>query len=93
MGYVIQQTGLFPHQTIATNVGTVPRLLGWKKERIAARVDELLELVGLPPDVYREAGTRRRCRAASASVSAWRGRSPPIPPSSSWTSRSAPSIP
>ena len=48
-GYVIQQVGLFPHQTIATNVATVPRLLGWKKDRITARVDELLELVGLDP--------------------------------------------
>jgi len=53
MGYVIQQVGLFPHQTIATNVATVPRLLGWKKERITARVDELLDLVGLDPAVYR----------------------------------------
>ena len=73
MGYVIQQTGLFPHQTIATNIGTVPRLLGWKKERISARVDELLELVGLPPDVYRgrypsqvSGGQRQRVGVARA---------------------------
>jgi osmoprotectant transport system ATP-binding protein len=52
MGYVIQQTGLFPHQTVRANVGTVPRLLGWDRKRRAARVDELLELVGLDPSVY-----------------------------------------
>jgi osmoprotectant transport system ATP-binding protein len=54
IGYVIQQVGLFPHQTIGTNVGTVPRLLGWKKDRIVERVEELLELVGLAPDEYRD---------------------------------------
>ncbi len=54
MGYVIQQVGLFPHQTVAANVGTVPRLLGWDKRRIRARVDELLTLVGL--DAARFAG-------------------------------------
>jgi osmoprotectant transport system ATP-binding protein len=48
IGYVIQQIGLFPHQTIADNVATVPRLLGWEKERVAGRVRELLELVQLP---------------------------------------------
>src|SRR5438094_2439877 len=49
MGYVIQNVGLFPHLTIADNVATVPRLLGWDKPRIARRVNELLELVGLDP--------------------------------------------
>ncbi|MBV9579530.1 MAG: ABC transporter ATP-binding protein [Chloroflexi bacterium] len=49
IGYVIQQVGLFPHQTIGENVGTVPRLLGWPKARIQRRSDELLELVGLDP--------------------------------------------
>jgi osmoprotectant transport system ATP-binding protein len=53
VGYVIQQVGLFPHRTIADNVGTVPRLLGWKPARISDRVDELLELVDLDPDLYR----------------------------------------
>jgi osmoprotectant transport system ATP-binding protein len=48
IGYVIQQVGLFPHQTVAENVATVPRLLGWPRERISERVDELLELIGLP---------------------------------------------
>jgi osmoprotectant transport system ATP-binding protein len=52
IGYVIQQVGLFPHQTIAQNVATVPRLLGWPKERIRARVEELLVLIGLDPDRY-----------------------------------------
>ncbi|KWV34112.1 ABC transporter ATP-binding protein [Micromonospora rifamycinica] len=49
IGYVIQNVGLFPHQTVTTNVGTVPRLLGWPKERIRRRSGELLELVGLDP--------------------------------------------
>jgi osmoprotectant transport system ATP-binding protein len=52
IGYVIQQVGLFPHQTIAENVGTVPRLLGWPASRIATRVTELLALVGLEPGRY-----------------------------------------
>ncbi len=47
MGYVIQQVGLFPHRRVADNVATVPRLLGWEKAKINARVTELLELVGL----------------------------------------------
>ncbi|GAA5513758.1 vitamin B12 import ATP-binding protein BtuD [Deinococcus carri] len=53
IGYVIQQIGLFPHLTIAQNVATVPDLLGWDRQRTARRVDELLELVGLDPAVYR----------------------------------------
>ncbi len=48
IGYVIQQIGLFPHQTIAQNIATVPRLLGWDKTKISNRVDELLDLMGLP---------------------------------------------
>ncbi|HEX3705466.1 MAG TPA: betaine/proline/choline family ABC transporter ATP-binding protein [Mycobacteriales bacterium] len=47
IGYVIQQVGLFPHQTVAANIATVPRLLGWERSRVTARVDELMELVGL----------------------------------------------
>jgi osmoprotectant transport system ATP-binding protein len=50
IGYVIQQTGLFPHMRIADNIATVPRLLGWDKKRIQARGAELLTLMGLPPD-------------------------------------------
>ncbi len=49
IGYVIQQGGLFPHQTIAANIACVPKLLGWKKARISARVDELVELMRLDP--------------------------------------------
>jgi osmoprotectant transport system ATP-binding protein len=52
IGYVIQQTGLFPHQTIVDNVGTVPRLLGWPAARVTERSEELLGLVGLDPGKY-----------------------------------------
>jgi osmoprotectant transport system ATP-binding protein len=51
IGYVIQQTGLFPHRTIGENIATVPELVGWDKRRIKGRVGELLELVGLPAEV------------------------------------------
>jgi osmoprotectant transport system ATP-binding protein len=51
IGYVIQQIGLFPHLSIADNIATVPRLLGWDKTRMNNRVTELLELIGLPEDV------------------------------------------
>jgi osmoprotectant transport system ATP-binding protein len=54
IGYAIQQIGLFPHRTIADNIGTVPHLLGWDKGRIRDRVDELLELVGLSPGEYHD---------------------------------------
>ncbi|MBV9471747.1 MAG: ABC transporter ATP-binding protein [Solirubrobacterales bacterium] len=50
IGYVIQQVGLFPHQTVSDNIATVPRLLGWDKQRTATRVHELLELIGMDPD-------------------------------------------
>ena len=52
IGYVIQHVGLFPHQSIADNVATVPRLLGWSRDRVDARVHELLGLVGLDPDQF-----------------------------------------
>ncbi len=52
IGYVIQQVGLFPHQTISQNVATVPRLLGWDQPRRQRRSDELLTLVGLDPGKY-----------------------------------------
>jgi len=51
IGYVIQQIGLFPHRTNGENIATVPRLLGWGRERIAGRVDELVELIGLDPEL------------------------------------------
>jgi osmoprotectant transport system ATP-binding protein len=73
IGYVIQQIGLFPHQTIERNVATVPRLLGWDKQRQRARVDELLALVGLDPASYRDryphqlsGGQRQRVGVARA---------------------------
>jgi osmoprotectant transport system ATP-binding protein len=52
IGYVIQQVGLFPHQTVATNIATVPRLLGWDRSRVRTRIGELMELVGLDPATH-----------------------------------------
>jgi osmoprotectant transport system ATP-binding protein len=51
IGYVIQEVGLFPHRTVAQNIGAVPQLLGWKKDRTRERTAELLELVGLDPEL------------------------------------------
>lgn len=53
IGYVIQQIGLFPHRTIAQNIATVPELVGWDNDSISKRVDELLEIVGMDPAIYR----------------------------------------
>ncbi|MFI6363127.1 ABC transporter ATP-binding protein [Nocardia sp. NPDC050630] len=53
IGYSIQQAGLFPHLTVAKNIATVPGLIGWDRKKVAARTDEMLELVGLDPDTYR----------------------------------------
>ena len=52
IGYVIQQGGLFPHFTVADNVAVVPRLLGWSRQRRRRRAEELLALVGLPPEQF-----------------------------------------
>ncbi|HLR95297.1 MAG TPA: ABC transporter ATP-binding protein [Jiangellaceae bacterium] len=72
IGYVIQQIGLFPHMTIAENIATVPKMLGWDRSRITSRVDELLETVGIPGD-YRNrypkelsGGQRQRVGVARA---------------------------
>jgi osmoprotectant transport system ATP-binding protein len=80
IGYVIQQGGLFPHRRVGDNVATVPRLLGWDKKRVDARVIELLELVGLDPESYRRrypnelsGGERQRVGVARAL-----GADPPI---------------
>jgi osmoprotectant transport system ATP-binding protein len=54
IGYVIQAGGLFPHMTVATNIGLVPKMLKWDDARVAARIDELLDLVGLDPEQYRD---------------------------------------
>ncbi|MFD3924613.1 ABC transporter ATP-binding protein [Streptomyces sp. NPDC058614] len=53
IGYVVQQIGLFPHMTIAQNIGLVPKLLGWSRAKVSARVDELLEMTGLDPAAFR----------------------------------------
>lgn len=52
IGYVIQDVGLFPHYTVRENIGITPRLLGWDRNRIRQRCDELMELVGLPPATF-----------------------------------------
>jgi len=54
IGYVIQSVGLFPHLTIGRNIAVVPEMLGWAREKISSRVDELLEMVGLDPGVHRD---------------------------------------
>jgi osmoprotectant transport system ATP-binding protein len=54
IGYAIQQAGLFPHMTVGQNIGLVPGLLGWKKQRIAERVDEMMDLVGLDVGEFRD---------------------------------------
>jgi osmoprotectant transport system ATP-binding protein len=73
VGYMMQEVGLFPHMSIARNVSVVPRLLGWEERRIAARVEELLTLVGLPPRDYAQrrpdelsGGQRQRVGVARA---------------------------
>ncbi|HWE92251.1 MAG TPA: ABC transporter ATP-binding protein [Pseudonocardiaceae bacterium] len=53
VGYVIQQVGLFPHLTVAANIGLIPRTLGWDRKRVRARVDDMLVLVGLDPGTFR----------------------------------------
>jgi osmoprotectant transport system ATP-binding protein len=73
IGYVIQNVGLFPHQSIRTNVATVPRLLGWDKKRTRDRVEELLSTVGLDPATFGDryphqlsGGQRQRAGVARA---------------------------
>ncbi|MDZ4374593.1 MAG: ATP-binding cassette domain-containing protein [Phenylobacterium sp.] len=72
IGYVFQDVGLFPHMSVAANIGVTPRLLGWESARIAARVAELLDLVALPPEVAARApaelsgGQRQRVGVARA---------------------------
>ncbi len=79
IGYVIQNVGLFPHQTVRANVGTVPRLLGWDRQRIRARVDELLTPWAWTPPCTATA-TPPSSPAGSASGPASPGRWPPTRP-------------
>lgn len=73
IGYVIQEIGLFDHMTVSENIATVPRLKGWEEDRIDDRVDELLHLMDLPPEEYRDqyprglsGGQRQRVGVARA---------------------------
>ena len=73
IGYVFQGVGLFPHMTVAENIGITPRLLGWPADQIHERVDELLDLVRLAPEIFRQrmphqlsGGQRQRIGVARA---------------------------
>lgn len=80
IGYAIQQIGLFPHMTVFDNIAVVPRLLNWDEDRIRERVDELLELVGLDADVYRDVYPRQMSGGQQQRVGVARalGADPPI---------------
>jgi len=80
IGYAIQQIGLFPHFTVLDNIAVVPRLLGWDEDRIRKRVDELLDLVGLDPDINRDKYPRQLSGGQQQRVGVARalGADPPI---------------
>lgn len=80
IGYAIQQIGLLPHMTISDNIAIVPRLLNWDEKRIRPRVDELLELVGLDPDITRDKYPRQLSGGQQQRVGVARalGADPPI---------------
>jgi len=80
IGYAIQQIGLFPHFTVLDNIAVVPRLLGWDETRIRKRVDELLDLVGLDPDINRDKYPRQLSGGQQQRVGVARalGADPPI---------------
>lgn len=73
IGYVIQEAGLFPHFTVARNVGLIPELEGWSRTRLVERANTLLDLLGMPPDLYAQryprelsSGQRQRVGVARA---------------------------
>lgn len=72
IGYVIQQTGLFPNMTVEQNVTVVPRLLGWDRVKIKDRYNELMDMMGLNPDEYRDRYPWE-LSGGNSSASAWRG--------------------
>ncbi len=80
IGYAIQQIGLFPHFTVLDNIAVVPRMLGWDETRIRKRVDELLDLVGLDPDINRDKYPRQLSGGQQQRVGVARalGADPPI---------------
>lgn len=80
IGYAIQQIGLFPHMTVAQNIATVPRLLEWDEERIKKRVDYLLEMVGLDPNINRDKYPRQLSGGQQQRVGVARalGADPPV---------------
>ena len=80
IGYAIQQIGLLPHMTVADNIGIVPRLLKWDDKRIRQRIDDLLELVGLDPDITRDKFPRQLSGGQQQRVGVARalGADPPI---------------
>lgn len=80
IGYAIQQIGLFPHMTVAQNIAIVPNLLHWEEDRINQRIDELLELVGMEPDLYRNTYPRQLSGGQQQRVGVARalGADPPI---------------
>jgi osmoprotectant transport system ATP-binding protein len=80
IGYAIQQIGLFPHFTVLDNIAVVPRLLGWDEDRIRKRVDQLLDLVGLDPDINRDKYPRQLSGGQQQRVGVARalGADPPI---------------
>ena len=92
IGYSIQTVGLFPHMTVAQNIGTVPKLLKWEKGLIEKRINNLLEMLNLDPGTYRDKYPRQLSggkHRGSESPEPWQR----IRRSSLWMNRSGPSIP
>jgi osmoprotectant transport system ATP-binding protein len=79
VGYAIQQVGLFPHLTVAQNIGLVPKLLGWAPAKVAERVEELLALVSLEPSAFRDRYPRQLSGGQQQRVGVARARAPDPP--------------